>query len=584
MHSKNRGAREKPFLGLLDASPLAETSSLKSERDLLIGILETLSASRHMDEYLISLVEHIKEYSGCCCVGIRVLDIEGNIPYISYTGFSREFYESECALSINSDKCMCINVIKGNFNPQLPFYTEDGSFLSNCTTKLLSSISQNTIGQTRNVCNQFGYESVALVPMTHNGRILGLIHLADESENKIPVEKIRFLERVGIYIGMAIHAFRERDRILAEAIGDRQNAEELTEALRSEKNTLDIVMQNTDAQLAYVDRDFNFVLVNPAYAKSSGYAIENLIGRNHFELFPSVENKDIFEMVRDTGESVEFHDKPFVYEDQPLRGVTYWDWTLIPVKDISGGVQGLVLSLVDTTNRKKLEQLKDDFIGFVSHELRSPLTVIIGAVNTALSEEERLSQEEKHQLLQDAAWEAESLSHLVGNLLELSRAQADRLQLYAEPLRVNRIVQNVIERIRQQSPAHHFLIDLPKRLPKVYADQLRLERILHNLLENAIKYSPQGGEIRVFAERDGEYLVVGVSDEGIGISPIDQKKIFEPFQRLGESTLDEVKGTGLGLIVCLRLVEAHGGRIWVESQLGHGSTFLFTIPVSHRTI
>ena len=582
MRGKNLRARKKPLLGLSDISPVAVTSSPQSERDLLISILETLSASRHIDEYLRSLVEHIKEYSGCCCVGIRVLDIEGNIPYISYTGFSQEFYESECALSINSDKCMCINVIKGNFDPRLPFYTEDGSFLSNGTTKLLSLISKETIGPTRNVCNQFGYESVALIPMTHNSRILGLIHLADESENKIPVEKIRFLEQVGIYIGMAIYAFRERDRILAEAINERQNAEELAEALKSEKTTLDIVMQNTDAQLAYLDRNFNFILVNPAYAKSSGNTIENLIGRNHFDLFPSDENKAIFEMVRDTGESVEFHDKSFEFKDQPWRGVTYWDWTLIPVKDTSGYVQGLVLSLVDTTNRKKLEQLKDDFIGFVSHELRSPLTVIIGAVNTALSEEERLSQEEKHQLLQDAAWEAESLSHLVENLLELSRAQANRLQLYAEPLSINSTVQNVVERIKQQSSTHRFLIDIPKRLPKVYADQLRLERILYNLLENAIKYSPQGGEIRVFTKREGRHLVVGVSDQGIGISPQDQMKLFEPFQRLGESTLDGVKGIGLGLLVCLRLVEAHGGRIWVESQPGHGSTFFFTVPISQR--
>ena len=415
--------------------------------------------------------------------------------------------------------------------------------------------------------------------MTHKGRILGLIHLADRSENNIPVEKVRFLERVGVYVGMAIYAFRERDRILAEAIGGRRNAEELSEALMNQKSTLDIVMQNTDAQLAYFDCNFNFVLANPAYARGSGHAIENLIGRNHFDLFPSEENKAIFEMVRDTGKSVEFHDKPFEYKGQPSRGVTYWDWTLIPVKDASGHVQGLVLSLIDTTNRKKLEQLKDDFIGFVSHELRSPLTVIIGAVNTALSEEERLSQEEKHQLLQDAAWEAESLSNLVGNLLELSRAQADRLHLYAEPLNIDSVVRNVVERIRLQSSTHRFLIDFPKRLPKVYADQLRLERILYNLLENAIKYSPQGGEIRVFAKKEGRHLVVGVSDQGIGISPQDQMKLFEPFQRLGESTLNEVKGVGLGLLVCLRLVEAHGGRIWVESQPSQGSTFFFTVPV-----
>jgi len=577
-------ARGKPFLELSDTPPVAEASSLQLEKDLLIRLLQTLSESRNIGEYLRLLVEHVKEYSGCRCVGIRVLDIEGNIPYISYTGFSREFYDSECALSINTDKCMCINVIKGNFDSRLPFYTEGGSFISNGTSNLLLSISEEVIGPTRNVCNQFGYESVALIPMTHSSRILGLIHLADKSENKIPAEKIKFLERMGIYIGMTIHAFRERDRILAETIDERHKAEKLAEALKSEKATLDIVMQNTDAQLAYIDHNFNFILVNPAYATSSGHPIEDLIGKNHFELFPSEENKAIFEMVRDTGKPVEFHDKPFEFKDQPWRGVTYWDWTLTPVKDTSGYVQGLVLSLADTTDRKKLEQLKDDFIGFVSHELRSPLTVVIGAVNTALSEEERLSQEEKRQLLQDAALEAESLSHLVGNLLELSRAQADRLQLYAEPLHMDRIVQNVVERIRSQSSTHQFLIDVPKRLPKVHADQLRLERILYNLLENAMKYSPQGSKIRVSITRKRGFLIVGVTDQGIGISEEDQMKLFEPFQRLGrESILSEVKGVGLGLLVCLRLVEAHGGSIWVESNPGQGSSFFFTVPVSKKT-
>jgi signal transduction histidine kinase len=125
------------------------------------------------------------------------------------------------------------------------------------------------------------------------------------------------------------------------------------------------------------------------------------------------------------------------------------------------------------------------------------------------------------------------------------------------------------------------VIDFPKRLPPVRADQLRVERILYNLLENAVKYSPPGGEIRVFAKRERERLVIGVSDQGIGISLHDQAKLFGPFQRLEDSRLDGVKGAGLGLLVCRRLVEAHGGQIWVESEPGRGSTFFFTLPLSH---
>lgn len=234
----------------------------------------------------------------------------------------------------------------------------------------------------------------------------------------------------------------------------------------------------------------------------------------------------------------------------------------------------------DVTERKKLEHLKDEFIGLVSHELRSPLTIIMGVLNTVLSEGERLSLEETRQLLQDAAWETESLSHLLGNLLELSRAQAERLILHAEPVSIKNTVQAIVNKIKRQSPTHQFLMDLPKGLPPVHADSLRLERILYNLLENAVKYSPPRSQIRILAKREREHLVIGISDQGSGISQHDQAKIFEPFQRLEDSRLSGTKGTGLGLLVCRRLVEAHGGQIWVDSELGTGSTFFFTLPLS----
>jgi PAS domain S-box-containing protein len=241
-----------------------------------------------------------------------------------------------------------------------------------------------------------------------------------------------------------------------------------------------------------------------------------------------------------------------------------------------------VIYFRDITDRRKIDEMKDEFVGLVSHELRSPLTVIIGALHTAISEGPRLSQKETRQLLQDAAFEAEQLSHLVGNLLELSRAQANRLFLHVEPVNLAKAIHKVIESIERQSSKHKFVVDLPRKLPPVSADQLRLERILHNLLENGVKYSPEGSEIRVSAKRDAGHLVVSVSDHGPGISKEDQSKLFKPFQQLGNPMLDHTKGAGLGLLVCRRLVEAHGGRIWIESEPGHGATFHFTLLASTK--
>ena len=241
-----------------------------------------------------------------------------------------------------------------------------------------------------------------------------------------------------------------------------------------------------------------------------------------------------------------------------------------------------VVYLRDIADRRKIDEMKDEFVGLVSHELRSPLTVIIGALNTAISEGPRLSQKETRQLLEDAAFEAEQLSHLVGNLLELSRAQANRLFLHVEPVNLAKAAHKVIGSIERQSSKHKFIVDLPRKLPPVSADQLRLERILYNLLENGVKYSPEGSEITVSAKRDAGHLVVSVSDQGPGISKEDQAKLFKPFQQLGNPMLDHTKGAGLGLLVCRRLVEAHGGRIWIESEPGHGATFNFTLQASTK--
>ncbi len=563
--SKDHQKVTRKSLSIPDKPELKETAaSVQADRDLLIGILETLSQSRHMNEYLERLVGHVKKYSGCRYVGIRLLDDDGNIPYASYTGFSREFYEIENPLCVKSDKCMCVNVMMGHTKRGLLSYTKGGSFLSNGTTKLLASVPEAIKGQTRNVCNQYGYESVALVPMRHGGKILGLIHLADESENKIPLERVQFLEHVGVYIGEALHTF-VTEEMLRE----------------SEGRYRDLYEEAPSAYLS-VGTDGYISQANRSAAELLGYSLDELTGKPVFDLYADTPNgkakaQKVFQRFL-AGEEIRGDELEMCRAD----GSSVWiSLSARPIRDKEGRVVASRSTLVDITERKKLDQLKDDFIGLVSHELRSPLTVITGAVNTALTEAERLSPEETRQLLRDAALEADSLSHLLGNLMELSRIQADRLFLFAEPISIEKVIQDTIEKVEHLSSAHQFVVDIPKELPSVYADELRMERILYNLLENAVKYSPQGGEIRIFVKPRERHLVIGISDQGIGIPRADQAKLFKPFQRLEDSRPDKVNGSGLGLSVCRRLVEAHGGQIWVESESGKGSTFFFTLPLSH---
>jgi len=251
-----------------------------------------------------------------------------------------------------------------------------------------------------------------------------------------------------------------------------------------------------------------------------------------------------------------------------------------PIRDWRGRAVGGHCQMVDVTERTKVDRLKDEFISMVSHELRSPLTVIMGAINTALSEADRLPPEERRDLLRDAAWETESLSHLLENLIELSRAQANRLVLNVEPINIKGVVWDTLGRLRRQATECRFVVDIPGDLPLVSADEIRVGRILYNLLENAVKYSPDGGDIRVTARPEDGGVVIAVADRGIGMSAVDQEKLFGPFVRLDDAREKGIGGIGLGLVVCQRLIEVQGGRIWVESEPGRGSTFFFTLPAA----
>jgi len=235
------------------------------------------------------------------------------------------------------------------------------------------------------------------------------------------------------------------------------------------------------------------------------------------------------------------------------------------------------IAITDISERKKVEQLKDDFIGMVSHELRTPLTVVIGAVHVA--QEKQISAHERAELLREASAQSDQLAQILENLIELSRFQSNRLNLIKEPVSIQTTIDSVVLEksglIKQK-----IYVDAAPKLLLVEADKGRLQEILRNLLDNAVKYSPSDKEIKITVKRDGENVVVGVSDRGPGISEADQKKLFVPFERLHEKP-GTSKGLGLGLLVCRRLVEAHGGKIWVESKVGRGSTFWFTLPVSH---
>jgi PAS domain S-box-containing protein len=182
------------------------TERKRAEEALRVSnrLLHITNRHAEMKSLLNAFADEVKRFTGCEAVGIRILDYEGNIPYESHAGFTKSFYKSENPLSVNLDECMCINVIKGEIDSKLPFYTEGGSFYMNGTTRFLATVPEEEKGKTRNVCNEAGYESVALIPIRVNHSILGLMHVADTRENMVPLWIVETLEAAAMQLGTGI--------------------------------------------------------------------------------------------------------------------------------------------------------------------------------------------------------------------------------------------------------------------------------------------------------------------------------------------------------------------------------------------
>ena len=227
---------------------------------------------------------------------------------------------------------------------------------------------------------------------------------------------------------------------------------------------------------------------------------------------------------------------------------------------------------------KELDQLKSDFVSMVSHELRAPLTNINGSIELMLADD-TMDPETQRAMLRIIAEQTARLTRLVQGILNVNRIEARKLELHPEVVFIHPILERVVREIAQTTERHVFeLPDTP--LPPVWADPDRLQEILSNLLDNAVKYSPDGGTIRVGAQVLEDRMVISVSDPGLGIPARELDKIFEKFHRVDRGDARATYGHGLGLYISKRLVEAHGGDIWVESELGRGSTFYFTLPLA----
>ncbi len=385
--------------------------------------------------------------------------------------------------------------------------------------------------------------------------------------------------------------------VLLRDIDARRRAEELLRGLA-----------NRASVGIYIVQDRKFQFVNLLFQKYTGYSESELLSRDSLSLV----NPEDRETARGhavtmlKGEQIPAYEYRFTNKEGETR------WAMETVASIQyEGRRAALGTFMDITERKKMErrlagytrtlesayerlqkldQMKDTFLSTVSHELRTPLTSIKGFAEILLSYEE--DKETQREFLTIINNEAERLTRLINDLLDLSRIEAGRMQWETNQTAIPEIIATVTGSLKVLIAQKNLklTVDAGPGLPAFWGDKDRLGQVVTNLISNAIKFTPEGGEIRISAHllkggeagRISDMIKVSVSDTGVGIAPENHENIFQKFTQVENTLADKPVGTGLGLAICKEIVTHYRGRIWVESELGQGSTFSFILPVSEE--
>lgn len=381
-------------------------------------------------------------------------------------------------------------------------------------------------------------------------------------------------------------------RLLARQIGAAIEHTRLSEHLRIELDRAQAVVETTNDGIIMIDRQRRVVMVNRRACYFFGVAEHDLKGRSYDDLLL------IFGRVFANSTRLTF------WLGQLLGSETdraYEEFQVIwpearrlhcfsaPVIDRREQYLGRILIFRDVTREREVERLKDEFVSTVSHELRTPLTSIQGSLQLVLGDATRgkpgLAPDlaaPVRSMLQVSLANTERLIRLVNDILDIAKIEQGRLQLQPKPIAPIEICRSAVEELRAFARQYGVTISLnaPSNLPLVEVDRDRIVQVVINLLSNAIKFSPQGQQVLLGATHEQNVVRFSVRDWGPGISRADQMRLFQKFHQLDQSINREKSGSGLGLAISKELVELHGGKIWVDSELGRGSTFSFTVPVA----
>jgi two-component system phosphate regulon sensor histidine kinase PhoR len=340
---------------------------------------------------------------------------------------------------------------------------------------------------------------------------------------------------------------------------------------------LDATLGSLQEAVLLIDAHNYVLLANQAF-----HAIFPKAGRIIGERLELALHSDAFlrhvQAVRE-GRALPRHEIEFV----DAQGSTWLEVTGSAVGPINGRkAPGLLFVLHDITRQKRLENVRKEFVANVSHELRTPLSVIKGYVETLVDSHEEMPLADRERFLGTIQRHTERLNSLLEDLLALSRLESARPGLARERVDLHPMLAAALEdfRTRQSAEGHVLALTGDPVLPAIMADPLKLGQVLDNLVSNALKYTPRGSRIELIARMENmDTVEISVRDNGPGIPAEDVPHVFERFYRVDKGRSREKGGTGLGLSIVKHIVQLHGGRVWVESRVGQGTTFYFTLPV-----
>lgn len=420
-----------------------------------------------------------------------------------------------------------------------------------------------------------------LVAMLHVRNIVCvplILEKRDEENRVIDRQTIGVLhafnkQRGGHFIDEDVRLLERMARNAAAVIAGMR----LYQAILEEKEELVHTIESLRAGLLLVNQSGRINQMNAAARRVFGLG-SDVLGKPYHEIIP---NEVVRTMIRQAieeekeGELIEitvhFDNKEHIYQVQNAI-----------VRGEDQKPMGTVMIFNDITDIRNLERMKSAFVATVSHELRTPLTAIKGFISTLLMDsDDAFPPEERREFYSIIDQETDRLTRLINDLLNIARIEAgESLKPVYKEVDFYKLSQKVVMIQRQATNKHTIVHDVPPDLPKIVADEDKVDQILTNLLSNAIKYSPNGGEIRVKAwEEDANHIIFYVSDQGMGIPKEHLTKVFEKFHRVDNTDTRKQYGTGLGLYLVKHLVEViHGGQIWVESEVGVGSTFYVRLP------